>query len=86
MTSKERFLTALLGGKPDRIPITEHLFSQKLLQEVLGYSTILYDGKAQAELVTKLGIDGLWIPIIAQIPTANVKSLIDTVSQYGRYL
>lgn len=63
MTSKERFLTALLGGKPDRIPITEHLFSQKLLQEELGCTTVLYDGKAQAQLAAKLGIDGLWIPI-----------------------
>lgn len=63
MTPRERFLTALNGGVPDRIPITEHLFSQKLLKEVLGYNTILYEGKAQAELATKLGIDAIWTPI-----------------------
>lgn len=63
MTSKERFLTALARGVPDRIPITEHLFSQKLLKEVLGYNTVLYEGKAQAELASKLGMDTIWTPI-----------------------
>lgn len=63
MTSRERFLTALSGGTPDRIPIHEHLFSLDLLQKILGYTTVLYDGKAQAELSTKLGIDTIWAPI-----------------------
>ena len=60
MTSRERFLIALAGGVPDRIPITEHLFSLKLMQELLGYTTVLYDGKTQAKLATRLGIDAIW--------------------------
>ncbi|MDR2949993.1 MAG: uroporphyrinogen decarboxylase family protein [Prevotella sp.] len=63
MTSRERFLTALTGGTPDRVPIHEHLFSLKLQKELLGYNTILYDGKAQVELAAKLGIDTIWTPI-----------------------
>lgn len=63
MTSRERFLTALKGGTPDRIPLTEHLFSLKLLKEILGYTTVLYDGKAQAELSAKLGFDTIWTPV-----------------------
>lgn len=63
MTSRERFLIALNGGTPDRVPIFEHLFSQKLLKQILGYTTTLYEGKAQIELATKLGIDGIWTPI-----------------------
>lgn len=63
MTSRERFLTALTGGTPDRVPIHEHLFSLKLQKELLGYNTILYDGKAQVELAAKLGIDSIWTPI-----------------------
>lgn len=63
MTPRERFLTALNGGTPDRVPVHEHLFSRKLLQEQLGYTTVLYDGKAQAALATKLGIDTIWTPI-----------------------
>ena len=63
MNARERFLFALSGGIPDRVPIYEHLFSRKLLQEQLGYTTILYDGEAQAKLAIKLGIDGIWAPI-----------------------
>ena len=63
MKSRERFLTALKGGIPDRIPVTEHLFSQKLLKEVLGYNTILYEGKAQVELAINIGLDAIWTPI-----------------------
>lgn len=63
MTSRERFLIALQGGKPDRIPIHEHLFSLKLQKELLGYTTPLYDGKAQVKLAAKLGIDSIWTPI-----------------------
>ena len=63
MKSRDRFLTALAGGTPDRVPIHEHLFSLKLLQEQLGYTTVLYDGDAQAKLATKLGIDTIWTPV-----------------------
>lgn len=63
MTSRERFITALNGGTPDRVPVFEHLFSPLLQKEVLGYNTDLYDGKAQVALANKLGIDGIWTPI-----------------------
>lgn len=63
MNSRERFITALHGGTPDRIPIFEHLFSLALQKEVLGYTTVLYEGKEQALLATKLGIDAIWTPI-----------------------
>ncbi len=63
MTPRERFLTALSAGVPDRVPIFEHLFSRKLLQEQLGYLTVLYDGEAQVKLAAKLGIDCIWTPI-----------------------
>ena len=63
MSPKERFLTALNGGTPDRVPIAEHLFSLKLQKEILGYNTILYEGAAQAELATRIGIDMVWVPI-----------------------
>ena len=63
MKPRERFLTSLNGGIPDRVPIHEHLFSLKLLQEQLGYTTVLYDGETQVKLATKLGIDTIWAPI-----------------------
>jgi len=63
MLPRERFLTALKGGTPDRVPIFEHLFSRKLLQEQLGYTTVLYDCEAQVKLAAKPGIDAIWTPI-----------------------
>ncbi len=63
MTSRERVLTAIKGGTPDRVPIWEYLFSLKLQQEVMGYNTVLYDGKTQAEMAARMGIDVVWAPV-----------------------
>jgi uroporphyrinogen decarboxylase len=63
MTSRERVLTALRGGIPDRVPVWEYLFSLKLQKEVMGYNTILYDGRMQVEMAAKLGLDVVWAPV-----------------------
>ncbi|MBT5427315.1 MAG: hypothetical protein HOK84_14030 [Bacteroidetes bacterium] len=63
MKPRERFLSALNGGIPDRVPIFEHLFSQNLLKEQLGFTTELYEGEAQTKLAAKLGIDCIWTPL-----------------------
>jgi uroporphyrinogen decarboxylase len=63
MKPRERFLTALNCGVPDSVPIFEFLFSPKLQKKLLGYQTDLYDGKAIIKLASKLGIDGVPIPI-----------------------
>jgi uroporphyrinogen decarboxylase len=63
MTSRERVLTALKGGTPDRVPVWEYLFSQKLMKEVMGYTTELYDGGTQARMASKMGIDTIWAPV-----------------------
>jgi uroporphyrinogen decarboxylase len=63
MTSRERVLIALRGGTPDRVPVWEYLFSLKLQKEVMGYNTELYDGKTQAGMAAKLGLDVVWAPI-----------------------
>ena len=36
MTSKERLLTALAGGKPDRLPVSVHQWQGYHLDEYLG--------------------------------------------------
>jgi uroporphyrinogen decarboxylase len=63
MNSKERFIIALKGGTPDRVPIWEYLFSLKLQKEVMGYNTQLYDGAMQTRMAAKLGLDVVWVPI-----------------------
>ncbi len=63
MNSRERFLTAIRGGTPDRVPVWEYLFSRKHQKEIMGYNTELYDGSTQAKMAAKLGIDVVWVPV-----------------------
>ncbi len=63
MKSRERVLTALSCGIPDRVPIVDYLFSRNLLKKVLDHEPKLYEADAQVRLATKLGLDGMWIPI-----------------------
>lgn len=79
MNPKERFLIALAGGIPDRIPIMEHLFSQNIMEKVLGYKTELYDGSAQVKLATILGIDAIWTPINGFCGIENVPHKKDEI-------
>jgi len=57
MKPRERFVTALNMGIPDRVPIFEFLFSPKLQEKYVGYKTELYDGGVIMKLATKLGLD-----------------------------
>jgi uroporphyrinogen decarboxylase len=63
MNSRERFLTALTCGVPDRVPFGDYLFSRKLLKKVLNHEPQLYEADVQVRLATKLGLDCMWIPI-----------------------
>ena len=63
MKPRERFVTALKCEIPDRVPVYDFLFSRRLMKELLGYTTELYDGATQVKLATKLGLDGIFIPI-----------------------
>ena len=63
MKSRERFVTALNCGVPDRVPVFDFLFSPRLQKELMGYTTELYDGESQVKLAAKLGLDAQFIPI-----------------------
>jgi uroporphyrinogen decarboxylase len=60
---RERFVTALNGGTPDRIPVFDFLFSPRLQKELLGHTTELYDGESQVRLAALLGLDAQFIPV-----------------------
>jgi hypothetical protein len=63
MKPRERFVTALQGGTPDRVPVFDFLFSPRLQKEILGFTTDLYDGESQVKLAAKLGLDAQFIPV-----------------------
>jgi uroporphyrinogen decarboxylase len=63
MKPRERFVTALNCGIPDRVPVFDFLFSPRLQKELMGYTTELYDGESQVKLAGKLGLDAQFMPI-----------------------
>lgn len=62
MTPKERFLTALKCREPDRVPLCDFLFSQKIYKEVLGHSPNVYNARDAIDLTLAMGYDGVWVP------------------------
>ena len=61
LTSKQRFLTSLSGGQPDRVPLFDFLFSQNLYEYVLGYKPEAYNTEDAIALTDALGLDGVHI-------------------------
>jgi len=62
VTSKERFLTALKNGIPDRVPLVDWLFSKRLFKEVLGINPDSLEGDFSVRCARKIGHDATWIP------------------------
>jgi len=57
MSARERFLTALRRGIPDRTPIFDQLYHRGLYRHVLGYCPEHFDNGASAKLAVELGLD-----------------------------
>ncbi|MCL5986994.1 MAG: hypothetical protein M1371_10620 [Actinobacteria bacterium] len=61
MTCRERFLIAINGGKPDRVPIYDFLEGKKIFKEVLGKDIKSPSGIDITECSIKLGFDAVFI-------------------------
>jgi uroporphyrinogen decarboxylase len=61
MTPRERFVTALRCGTPDRVPVYDFIGSRRLQKDLLGYSTDLYEPETQALAAARLGFDGFLV-------------------------
>jgi uroporphyrinogen decarboxylase len=61
MTGRERFLTALMGGMPDRVPIFDFLDSNLFIQRVIGRKPEAYNARDVMEATLALGLDGAFI-------------------------
>jgi len=57
MKSRERFVTALHCGVPDRVPVYDFVGGRRIQQQLLGYTTDLYEPETQAKLARLLGFD-----------------------------
>jgi len=64
MTSKQRLLTAIKGGKADRLPATSHHLMQYFLDKYLG-------GKTSQEFFEQFGLDAIIWPVAHTPDTAK---------------
>jgi uroporphyrinogen decarboxylase len=62
MTPRERFLCALTGGQPDRVPMFDFLYSQELYEEAIGRRPEAQTAVDSIECTRALGLDAVFIP------------------------
>ncbi len=63
MTARERFLTAINRGVPDRVPMFDFLFQEPLFERLIGHKPGSYNGPDALELAKKLHQDAIWVPL-----------------------
>jgi uroporphyrinogen decarboxylase len=61
MNCRERFITAVNGGKPDRVPVFDFLEGRRIFKEVLGKEIESPSGSDITECSIKLGLDAVFI-------------------------
>jgi uroporphyrinogen decarboxylase len=62
MERKERFMTALNLGEPDRLPMFDFLFQQPLYEALIGHRPEAYNGRDAVACALALEHDGVWLP------------------------
>jgi len=62
MTHQQRFLTALRGEIPDRVPMFDFLFQQPLYEHLIGRRPESYNGRDAVECAMALHHDAVWVP------------------------
>jgi uroporphyrinogen decarboxylase len=62
MTRKERFLTAVGGGQPDRVPMFDFLFQQPVYEELIDRRPGTYNAADAVALALALEHDAVWLP------------------------
>ncbi|HEX9115387.1 MAG TPA: hypothetical protein VGA61_04910, partial [Anaerolineae bacterium] len=61
-TSRTRFLAALTGRVPDRVPIFDWINNAALYHDMLGADPGIYDGALAVRLARAIGLDAAWVP------------------------
>jgi uroporphyrinogen decarboxylase len=59
---KDRFLAALRGEQPDRVPLFDFLFQQPLFKALIGHRPDGYNGRDAVACALALDHDGVWLP------------------------
>jgi uroporphyrinogen decarboxylase len=83
MDSKERFITALYKKVPDRIPIFDFIFSQKIIEKSTGIYPNTYTSELAIKTAEILGHDGIWIPFGGYSGISSVKDAY--IDEWGTF-
>src|SRR5450756_1181249 len=84
LTSRERFLTALTGGTPDRVPVFDFLFDQSLYEHVIGRRPDTLNVPDVVALSDALGLDAVYAGAGGPIGYADRRLTANTyVSEWG---
>lgn len=84
MTPRERFLTALTGGVPDRVPIFDFLFDQSLYEHVIGRRPETLNVPDVVDLSFALGLDAVYASAGAPLGYEDRRLSVNTyVSEWG---
>lgn len=62
MKRKERFLKAVRGEQPDRVPMFDFLFQEPLYDRLIGHRPGSYNGRDAIACALALDHDAVWIP------------------------
>jgi uroporphyrinogen decarboxylase len=62
MTRKERFLTAVRGKQPDRVPMFDFLFQQPLYEALIERRPGAYNARDAVACALALNHDAVWVP------------------------
>jgi uroporphyrinogen decarboxylase len=84
LTPKQRFLTVLAGGQPDRVPLFDFLFSQNLYEHILGHKPETYNSEDAIALTNALALDGVQIAAGAADTFQTIMPTPDTlIGEWG---
>jgi uroporphyrinogen decarboxylase len=59
---KERFLTALRGSQPDRVPMFDFLFQKPMYEALIGHRPEVYNARDAVACALALDHDAVWLP------------------------
>ena len=60
--AKDRFLTAVHGKQPDRVPLFDFLFQQPLYEALIGRRPGTYNARDAVACALALDHDAVWLP------------------------
>ena len=63
MNGRERIVTVLRGGIPDRVPYFDFVMSRRSIRHMTGEDPEPYSAESIVPCCLEAGLDAVWIPV-----------------------